>query len=435
MTIYKRIDQIVDSIEEELIDLRRDFHKYAEVAWCEFRTAAKVAAYLDDLGFDLKMGKEVIKEEYRMGLPSEKVLQDSYLRAKDQGAAEKYLPFFEGGFTGIVASLKTKKEGPIVAFRFDMDANDLDEPQEGDHRPAKEGYASVNPKAMHACGHDAHTAIGLGLAKVVSELKEELTGEIRLIFQPAEEGVRGAKSMVEAGVLEGADKLFGMHIGFGVNEVGKITCGDEEFLATTKYDIEYFGEASHAGSTPDLGKNAILAAASAILGLYGISRHKDGASRINVGVMEGGSGRNVIPAYAKLKIETRGENTEINEYMSKKAMSVIEGAAKMQDIDFSVAEMGSAPSSKSSRELIELIREVTKEIDKVHEFSDLSPFSGSEDITYMMKYMEAHGKPSAFVSFGTEVKGGHHNKYFDFDEKVIPLSVEVLMKTIIKLQG
>lgn len=434
MTIYKRIDESVNSIEDELISLRRDFHKYAEVGWCEFRTASKVAAYLDKLGFELKMGKEVIKEESRMGLPSEEVLQSSYLRAKEQGAEEKYLPFFEGGFTGVVASLKTGKKGPVVALRFDMDANDLDEPQEGDHRPSRDGYASVNPRAMHACGHDAHTAIGLGLAKLVSELKDELTGEIRLIFQPAEEGVRGAKSMVDAGVLEGADKLFGMHIGFGVDEVGKVTCGDEEFLATTKYDVEYFGEASHAGSTPDLGKNAILAAATAVMGLYGISRHKAGASRINVGVMEGGSGRNVIPAYAKLKIETRGENTEINDYMSEKAMAVIEGAAKMQDIDFRVSEMGSAPSSKSSGELIELLKDVTQGIDNVKEFSEFSPFSGSEDITYMMKYMEAHGKPSAFLSVGTKVKGGHHNKFFDFDEKVIPLSVELLMKTIIKLQ-
>lgn len=124
--------------------------------------------------------------------------------------------YFSGGFTGIVATLDTGKPGPTLAFRVDMDALDLNEDLTEQHRPHAEGFSSCNAHMMHACGHDGHTAIGLGLAHILKQFQSQLTGRIKIIFQPAEEGTRGAKSMATAGVVDDVDFFVAIHIGTGV---------------------------------------------------------------------------------------------------------------------------------------------------------------------------------------------------------------------------
>ena len=118
---------------------------------------------------------------------------------------------------------------------------------------------------MHACGHDGHTAIGLGVATVLAEMKDQLRGTIKLFFQPAEEGVRGARAMVEAGVCDDVDFLLGAHLGFQAREVGTIITGGAGFLATSKMDAIFTGVPSHAGAAPEAGRNALLASATAAL--------------------------------------------------------------------------------------------------------------------------------------------------------------------------
>ena len=107
-----------------------------------------------------------------------------------------------GGKTGVMGVMEFDKPGPTVALRFDMDANDLVEAEDENHRPYTAGFASVNKGAMHGCGHDGHTAIGLTVARILAVLKEDLAGKVKLIFQPAEEGVRGAKAMVAKGIVD-----------------------------------------------------------------------------------------------------------------------------------------------------------------------------------------------------------------------------------------
>ena len=281
----QRIAELVNDLYPSLVEWRRDLHKHAESGWVEFRTASIVASKLTEWGYEVKAGREVIKEEARMGVPAKEILEAHEKRALDQGADPEWVAKFSGGFTGVVGILDTGKPGPTVGFRFDMDALDIQESLDPDHKPVAEGFVSINENMMHACGHDSHTTIGLGVAKVLSEIKDELSGRIKLIFQPSEEGVRGAKSMVEAGVVDDVDLFVAGHIGTG-SPLGEFACASEGYLATTKLDVTFKGVAAHAGGQPEQGKNALLAAATASLNLYAISRHSDGASRVNVGVLE-----------------------------------------------------------------------------------------------------------------------------------------------------
>jgi len=206
-----KINTIADAIEDKIIDYRRDFHRYAETGWTEFRTSSLVARKLSDLGYEVMTGEEVIKEEDRMGLPDDELLEENYQRAIKQGGDEQFLKSVRNGFTGVVGILKNG-EGPVIGLRFDMDALDIQENLSDKHRPYRKGFASVNENVMHACGHDGHTATGLGIAEIFMKLKSDIKGTVKLIFQPAEEGVMGAKSMVAAGMVDDVNYLLGHHV-------------------------------------------------------------------------------------------------------------------------------------------------------------------------------------------------------------------------------
>jgi aminobenzoyl-glutamate utilization protein A len=134
------------------------------------------------------------------------------------------------------------------------------------------------------------------------------------------------------------------------------------FLATSKYDAVFTGVPAHAGAAPETGKNALLAAAAAVLNLQAISRHSEGVSRINVGVMTAGTGRNVIPPNATIKFETRGLTTKINEYVADEALRIIQGAALMQGVEVSVSEMGGAAGCSNSPELVESVTKTAERL-------------------------------------------------------------------------
>lgn len=427
------LSTLIAELSPQLQAWRRDFHRYAESGWFEFRAATLVAEQLDRLGYRLQLGREVIKADARMGLPSAEALLAQEQRAREQGALEKWLPYFSGGFAGIVATLETGRPGPTIAYRVDMDALDLDELLQPAHLPFREGFASCNSGMMHACGHDGHTAIGLGLAHVFKRLEAQLSGTIKLIFQPAEEGTRGAKSMVEAGVVDDVDFFTATHIGTGV-PAGELVCGSDSFMATSKLDVTFRGTAAHAGAKPEDGRNALLAAAQATLGLYAIPRHSEGASRINVGVLQAGSGRNVIADRALMKVETRGATNEINEFVYQQALNVIQGAAQMHGVTCDIALMGAAQSSKPTQPWVEYIQRQAQGISELRSVVQRrEQAAGSEDATYMMERVKAHGGQASYVIFGTELSAGHHNEKFDFNEQVMAVAVKTLATLALNL--
>src|SRR5699024_4826717 len=222
-----------EKVSSSIIEWRRDFHRHPELGFLEMRTASIVAQELSDLGYKLRLGKEVMKEEAAMGRPSEEEISRHVEWAKEHGAKLDFLDHFTEGYTGIVASLDTGREGPTIAFRVDMDALPIFESKDENHLPNQLGFRSLADGVMHACGHDAHTSIGLGLATLVKYYEDQLSGVVKIIFQPAEEGTRGAKSMVEAGVVDDVDYFIATHVGTGVPHK-QFVASNNNFLATSK---------------------------------------------------------------------------------------------------------------------------------------------------------------------------------------------------------
>lgn len=422
-----------ENLAAQLIAWRRDFHQYPETGFLEMRTASIVASILDGLGFDLQLGKEVMSEQDCMGKPDEKLTNEHLHWALNNGANKNYIEHFSKGYTGIVATMNTERIGPTIAYRFDMDALDIDESDAVDHFPHQKGFKSKRPNKMHACGHDSHTSIGLGLASLIAENKDNLCGKIKLIFQPAEEGTRGAKSMVKANVVTDVDYFIASHIGTGVPH-NHFVAANNGFLATTKFDISFNGVASHAGSRPEEGKNALLAAASATLNMYAVARHSEGTTRINVGELHAGTGRNIIANQAKLKVETRGETSAINQYVKDQVESIIAGAAKMYQINYDMEVVGEALSCQCSEGLASILNECAAAHSAI-EKNDLesNDSAGSEDATYFMEEVQKRGGLATYCIFGSELAAGHHNEKFDINEETLLPAVEILYNSILKL--
>ena len=420
------------SIQSQLVKWRRDFHQYPELGFLEMRTSTIVAEILTNLGYSLKIGKEVMNPEYAMGKPTEEETKAHYDWAKNNGAVLEYLNKVSEGYTGIVATLDTGVDGPTVAFRVDMDALPIYESEDKNHVPLKEGFRSTNNE-MHACGHDVHTSIGLGLATLLMEHKKDLKGIIKLIFQPAEEGTRGARSMVEAGVVDDVDYFIASHIGTGV-PFNHFLGSNNGFLATTKLDVTFKGVSSHAGGQPENGKNAMLAAANAVINLSAIPRHSGGATRINVGELHAGSGRNVIADSASLKIETRGTTSELNDYMKDYAESIIKGAAVMHQVDYQIDTVGEGTSAKGDTELAQFLVEAAQN-EKLEAALEENKPSGSEDATFYINRVQKLGGQATYCIFGTDLAAGHHNEKFDVNEESMFPAVQTLFNTAAALSS
>ena len=413
-----------------LVAVRRDLHKYPESAWTEFRTASMCIKKMQELGYAITMGEDAVKRDAMMGVPAADVLKGHMERAIAQGADAELVAKMEGGLTGFWADMDFGGEGPFLAVRFDMDCNDVSECDAADHRPNMEGYASVNKGAMHACGHDAHVAIALALAELVASMRDQFTGKIRFIFQPAEEGVRGALPMEKAGAVEGVDQIFGMHIGFQANKLGKVICGTKNFLATTKADITFTGVPAHAGNAPEEGKNALLAAATALLNMHAIPRSGKGDTRITVGKLIGGEGRNVIPPKAVLVLETRGITSALDEYMFGEVKRIAKAAADMWGCGYSIDIKGGTKSGESDLEVAEVVAEEARAMGCFNEVIVEQNFGASEDYSHFMSTVQANGGKGTYVQVGSNLSAGHHNGHFDFDEKALEDSLVLMARCV-----
>ncbi|MBD7485111.1 M20/M25/M40 family metallo-hydrolase, partial [Klebsiella pneumoniae] len=171
------------------------------------------------------------------------------------------------------------------------------------------------------------------------------------------------------------------------------------------------------------------AAAQAALGLHAIPPHSAGASRVNVGMMQAGTGRNVVPSSALLKVETRGESEAINQYVFERAQHVVVGAAAMYEARYELRMMGAATASAPSPAWVDYLREQAARVPGVQQAVDrIAAPAGSEDATLMMARVQARGGLASYMIFGTELSAGHHNEKFDFDESVMAVAVETLAR-------
>ncbi|MFC6614566.1 amidohydrolase [Halopenitus salinus] len=412
---------------ERYRQLRREFHRYPEPAWCEFHTTARLVEALEERDPDaIYVGREALASEKRTRVPDESVLEEWTERAREAGADESVLERTAGGHTGCIATFEFG-DGPIVGLRVDIDALPVRESDDADHQPAADGFRSTNEGYMHACGHDGHMTIGLGAIDAVME--GDFDGTLIACFQPSEETVAGGEPMAASGRLDDVEYLFALHLGLD-HPSGEVVCGIDEFLAVRHLRAEFQGETAHAGASPQQGRNAVQAMAAAVENLYAIPRHAEGKTRVNAGVVGGGTATNVIPEEAFLEGEVRGSTTELADYMYRKAERVVSSAAEMHGCEASMETTGGAPSAESDPELAEVVGEVARAVDGVTAIRDRDDLGGSEDATYLMRHVQERGGLACYVCVGTDHPGAHHSATFDLVEDDLRIAIEVLSGAI-----
>ncbi|NKE36540.1 M20 family metallo-hydrolase [Natronococcus sp. JC468] len=415
---------------EYLVELRRDFHRYPEPAWREFRTTARIVDELERLDVDeIHVGPDAIDPTERLGVPDEPELSRWFERAESKTDRSDVLERIRGGNTGVVAVVE-RGTGPTVGLRVDIDALPIEEATADGHLPAVEGFRSENDGAMHACGHDSHITFGLGTLKTV--LESDFEGTFKVFFQPAEEVLGGGKPMAAGPHVEDVEYLLGVHVGLG-HPTGEVVAGIDDALALSKFHVEFQGESAHAGLAPNRGRNAVQALVAAGENLYGIPRHGGGNTRVNLGNLRSENASNVIADRASVDVEVRGETTELMEYMRDTSVRILDSAAEMHDCTVETSLEGHAPREDSDEGVVDLVARIAADRSEVSSIVRRDALGASEDFTHLLQAVKSNGGTGAFVGIGTDHPGGHHTPTFDVDEDSLPIGVAVLSNTVLEL--
>ena len=414
-----------------LVSLRRELHQHPEPAWREFYTTARIAEELRQLPADeILTGPEVLAGDQRLAVPEEAELEGWHARARErEDVDEDVLAKLEGGYTGAMATLD-RGEGPKIGLRVDIDGLPICESEDETHVPAAEDFRSEEDGYMHACGHDGHATVGLGVLQAVAD--SDFEGTLKVFFQPAEEIVGGGKAVAESGHLDDLDGFLAVHLGLN-HPTGEVVAGIDDFLAVSHIDAQFTGETAHAGAKPEEGRNAVQAMATAVQNLYAVPRHSDGGTRINAGKVGGGTASNIVPEEAFIEGEVRGESAELVEYTREKAERVIRSAAEMHDCEVTIEEGGRAPGGHSDEVVVDEVAGVAEETAMVDSVVRRDALGGSEDATYLMQRVQDNGGVAGYVCVGTDHPGGHHTSTFDVDEDSLVIGVEVLGETVLRL--
>ena len=388
MTLLERAQEL----KQQFIDIRRDFHMNPELGMEEHRTSGIVAEYLRSLGMEVQTGV---------------------------------------ANTGVVGLLRGIEDGPTVGLRADMDALPITE-QSG------APYSSRIEGKMHACGHDGHTAILMGVAKLLSEVRDQIKGNVKFIFQPAEEGPGGAKPMVEAGVLENphVDAMFGLHLSSIGGPAGKIAVGSGPRSAGTGFArIKIIGYGGH-GAHPETSVDAIMASAYVLTALQTIvSRELSPLDPvvITMGTIQGGYRHNVIADVVEMTGTIRTLNAEVKASMPERFERIIKGVCDGLRCTYELEYIQGIESVVNDEAMTDLVRQVGHRILGVENVIEAKePSMGGEDFCYF-----AEAVPSSFfrlMAYNPEkdcIYPGHHPKY-NFDEDSIPYGMAVFEESTLE---
>jgi len=363
----------VERLREQLIEWRRDFHRHPEVAYQEHRTSSVIRKFLEGLGIPVSSCAE----------------------------------------TGLRGMLEGKSGGKTVALRADMDALPLKE--EGDR-----DYISENPEACHACAHDGHMAILMGVAQLLTERKDKFQGKVVFLFQPSEERIPGgAKRMIEEGALQGVDAVFGLHL-WQLLPTGTIGIVKGAMMAAPdKFSITVIGKGGH-GSMPQETVDPILVASHLVANLQSIvSRNVDPlkSAVVSLGTIEGGTIYNIIPCEVSMTGTVRAFDPELREFMEKKAKEIAEGTCQTFGAKCEYEYERGYPPLINHGPLTDLVTEVAKKTLGKESIKDIDPVMGGEDFAYFLQEV-----PGAFLFFGMGdgMKFPHHHPGFDMDERALP---------------
>lgn len=416
------------------ICLRRQFHKYPETGFAEFITTCKICEILEELGFSLQYGISLYQTVYPeiehisdIVKIDNTVVSKSFESARQMLSNNPYLNSMEGGFTGVIAAITCSTPGPTMGFRFDIDALPIKESSDPSHKPHALDFKSENNN-MHACGHDGHISIGLGLARRIAENKDTLSGKFIFVFQPSEEGPSGGQIFSRFDCFKKMDYLIPLHI--GIIDERKIVCGIS-FLSLKWLQVIFEGNAAHSAACPEKGKNALLAACNAVSNLFSISRHSEGVSRVNVGKFFSINPANVISDHVEFQVEVRGENNAISDYMLQRAKEVINGSALIQGVNADIKSANECISADNSEQSNGLLKKAAIKAGIGEDYIlDAQLVPGSEDASYLMNVVQKHGGNSSYLCIGSPTYGGHHTPTFDFDEDMLLWGVKILWEFI-----
>ncbi len=325
------------------------------------------------------------------------------------------------GDTGCIAVFDTGRPGPTVCLRVDIDALPIEEAR-GNHAPDAGGWRSERPGVMHACGHDGHIAIGLGVARLLRPLLDGLQGRVKLLFQPAEEGGRGARAVRDAGWVDDVDFLTAVHIGLGAAS-RVLAVGVHGFLATRKYRVLLSGRPAHAGVSPELGRNALLCACQMVLGLHALAQSSRPGIRVNVGTMTAGKSMNIVAEAARFDFEMRAVEGEDLDALERRCLRLIDSTADAHEIERAyqlLADVGPWTNTPGTSEwALGINRRVRAFPEELTSFN----IGGGEDVTTLAARVAERGGQAAVYVVGADLADRHHTSHFDFDEDVLARSV------------
>lgn len=402
--------------------IRQRIHAWPELGFLEFGTAGFVVEQLQESGFEVLTGEQAMDRDARMGLPPAEILESELEIALGRGLDPKSAEAFAGGMTAVVGRLRGRGEGPHRGFRFDLDALPVTESSAVGHRPGSAGYASERPGLMHACGHDGHVAIGLALAAKLAA--NPPSGDVTIVFQPAEEGLRGGAAVAASGALDQIDELYCLHLGLGL-PTGLVRGSTDGLLYSDKLRARFKGRAAHAGMSPETGRNALLAAASATVTLHTLPQYSGPGAKLNVGILEGGTATNVVPEEAVMAFETRAPDTEAGIELTARAEECVRSAAGTFGVEVEIERTGGAPAVVCDKTAAESVERAAAKIEGLDCPPGPHVDSGSEDASWLLERVREKGGIGTYIAFGSDSPAGHHESDFDIDEQVLPLAVEL----------
>lgn len=415
----------MDNYFEDLVFYRRKFRQIPEEGFLEMQTTIELIKILKSFHFTLSYGKKI--HGHRAGLPS-KTTMERHAKNLDLSDINFEINEIKQGYTGVIADLDTDMPGPKICFRFDIDALPISETKQMEHLPNRLGFESKNENTCHACGHDGHIAMGLVLCKYLFEHKKELCGSYRIIFQPAEEGVHGGKSLIEKGCVDNVDYMIGCHIGMN-EKSGVIGVGTQGFLSTKKFDVTYWGRSAHAANNPEYGKNALLGAASLCLNLNSLIQYSTSNTKLNIGRFTAGNTRNIIPEDSHLQCEVRADHYTTLKDLWEKVTRAVQGSALTYNLQYRIDVVGEAIDFETKHP--DFTEYINAGLKKEGFQTNLHPdMAGSEDVTYMLTKVEETGGKSIHFLIGTKLAAPHHNSAFDFDEQSLALGLNAFISTI-----
>ncbi len=383
---WNDLETSISALVPELRSIRHDIHQHPELGFEEVRTQALVRAWLEERGYSPRSCAE----------------------------------------TGLIADLHPDRHGtgPTIALRADIDCLPMEELTDLPYR-------SVHGGRAHKCGHDGHTTILLGVADVLARRRDAIDGNVRLLFQPAEEGVRGggAKVMVAEGALDGVDEVYGLHNWPGYPQGELRVCAGPLMAQVHSFTITITGKGGH-GSQPQLCRDPIVAGAHLVTSLQTVVSRAlgyEGGAVVSVTAFQAGNTDNVIPASARLLGTIRTFAPAVTERVLARVRGILSGVAATFDVSVDLDLKTGYPVLINDPGCAEAVTRVGREVLGSAKVSDDGlPMAGGEDFAYFAQHT-----PSAYFFLGAQRPGEDtpvcHHPDFDFDDALIPLGIQVFV--------